>query len=245
MYYLTIDKTSTVAIYKQIEEGILKALQTKLLRAHDVLPKEDDLCDFFNISRTVVRQAYQSLEDQGVLYRVKGKGTFVSTTSHIQFTHNDILRLDKVVLQKKAHVQQSVIFTDHKKVLPSTALAVDFPIHSLVTCHAHVLTDFSGPILYVEDIFHQKIASEVQRSLQLHASPFDELMHLCKGATMTIAIEEALGPMVSLLKLDMPDTLMRIKIAFVDAIQDVIILRQYVASGKNVMFESIIEEVPS
>lgn len=245
MYYLTIDKTSTVAIYKQIEEGILKALQANILRAHDVLPKEDDLCDFFNISRTVVRQAYQSLEDQGVLYRVKGKGTFIATTSHIHFSHNDIVRLDKVILEKKPSARQSVIFTDNKKVQPATSLAVDFPIHSLVTCHAHVLSDSSGPILYVEDIFHQKVASEVQRALQLRVSPFDELTSLCKGATLTIAIEEAIGPLVNLLKLDMPDTLMRIKITFVDAAQDIIILRQYVASGKNIVFESIIEEATS
>lgn len=242
MYYLTIDKTSSVPIYKQIEDGILRALDAQILRTHDVLPKEDDLCEFFSVSRTVVRQAYQSLEDQGVLYRIKGKGTFISATSHLNFTHNDVVRLDKVIMQKKNNVSHHVIFTENKRVTPATPLAVDFPIHSHVISHAHVLLNPHGPLLYIEDVFHQKLNQDVQRALQLKLSPFDEVSSLFKGATMTISIEDAQGPLLNLLKLDLPDTLMRVKLTFLDAAHEVVVVRHYVASGKNTTLESIIEE---
>jgi GntR family transcriptional regulator len=42
------------------------------------IPGEQDLCEHYQISRTVVRQALRELEYAGVITRQKGKGTFVS-----------------------------------------------------------------------------------------------------------------------------------------------------------------------
>jgi DNA-binding GntR family transcriptional regulator len=242
MYYLHIDKTSSVPIYKQIENGILKALDAHILRTHDVLPKEDDLCDFFSVSRTVVRQAYQSLEDQGILYRIKGKGTFISATSHLTFVYQDLLRLDKALLQKKNDVKSFVVLNDYKEVQPASTLAVYFPIQSRVISQAQVYANPFGPLLYVEDVFHSNIAQEVEWAIHQKQSPFDAVLSHFKGATMTISLEEAIGPIVNLLKLDMPDAIHRIKITFVDHNNDIIALRQYIMSGKNSNLETLIEE---
>jgi GntR family transcriptional regulator len=42
------------------------------------LPGESDLCKAFDVSRTVIRQALQELEYKGLIYREKGRGTFVA-----------------------------------------------------------------------------------------------------------------------------------------------------------------------
>jgi GntR family transcriptional regulator len=42
------------------------------------IPGEQDLCELYQISRTVVRQALRELELEGVINRRKGKGTFIS-----------------------------------------------------------------------------------------------------------------------------------------------------------------------
>ncbi|MBS3991105.1 MAG: GntR family transcriptional regulator [Erysipelothrix sp.] len=241
MYYLNIDKTSSTPIYKQIEDGIIHALDSHLLRTHDLLPKEDDLCEFFSISRTVVRQAYQSLEDQGVLYRIKGKGTFISATSHLTFNYNELLRLDKALIQKKSDVSSFILLNDSKVVHPATTLAVYFPINTTVTIQSQVYANPFGPLLFVEDTFHSKVNKEVQWAIHQKKSPFDALMPLFKGATLTISLEEATGPIVSILKLDLPDALHRIKISLLDQDGDIIVVRQYVASGKNTTFETLIE----
>lgn len=241
MYYLNIDKSSSIPIYKQLENGILAALDARILRTHDVLPKEDDLCDFFSISRTVVRQAYQSLEDQGILYRVKGKGTFISAISHLSFSTNDILRLEKALLEKKKDISKFVVLNDSATVLSASTLAVHFPIHSIVNVHAVVYSNPFGPLLYVEDVFHSKVAQEVSNALSQNHSPFELLSPQFKGASLSVSLEDAAGPITSLLKLDLPDAIHRVKIAFVDENQDVIVLRQYILSGKNTSFETLIE----
>ena len=48
------------------------------LRPHTRLPSEPEFLAILNISRTTIRQAWQVAEDEGLLYRVRGKGTYVA-----------------------------------------------------------------------------------------------------------------------------------------------------------------------
>ncbi len=43
-----------------------------------MLPSESDLCRQYSVSRTVLRQALGELEDDRLIHKVKGKGTFVT-----------------------------------------------------------------------------------------------------------------------------------------------------------------------
>jgi GntR family transcriptional regulator len=44
----------------------------------DQIPSEKSLCEHYQVSRTVVRQALRELEHEGAIRRKKGKGTFIS-----------------------------------------------------------------------------------------------------------------------------------------------------------------------
>jgi GntR family transcriptional regulator len=61
---------------------LMKLLQDDIEDARwsvgDPIPSEHELCDLYGVSRTVVRQALGALASNGLLYRVKGKGTFVA-----------------------------------------------------------------------------------------------------------------------------------------------------------------------
>jgi GntR family transcriptional regulator len=48
------------------------------LAPHEKLPTERELADEFEISRLTVRRALDQLENDGIVYRVQGAGTFVS-----------------------------------------------------------------------------------------------------------------------------------------------------------------------
>ena len=48
------------------------------------LPSEGDLCRQFDVSRTVVREALQQLVNEGLIYRLQGKGAFVRARREAQ-----------------------------------------------------------------------------------------------------------------------------------------------------------------
>lgn len=73
-----LDKKSPIPLYYQLKQAILSEIHDESVSDGDILPTEDKFCTHYGISRTTVRQAIVELVQEGVLYRVKGKGTFVS-----------------------------------------------------------------------------------------------------------------------------------------------------------------------
>lgn len=73
----TIDKSSTVPYYRQLKEILRADIEQRDLRSGTRLPGDHDLCERYGVSRPVVRQALSELQYEGVLERVKGRGTFV------------------------------------------------------------------------------------------------------------------------------------------------------------------------
>ncbi|SBT42300.1 GntR family transcriptional regulator [Micromonospora auratinigra] len=67
-------------------EALYTALRTEIgatLRPHDPLPSERELVARFGVSRATVRQAVGRLEEEGLVYRSQGAGTFVADPSTI------------------------------------------------------------------------------------------------------------------------------------------------------------------
>jgi DNA-binding GntR family transcriptional regulator len=77
MNYIRINKFSKVPLYLQLKDSIKAAILSGILKDKDKLPTEEFIGQVFNVSRPVVRQAYQSLIDEGLITRHQGKGTFV------------------------------------------------------------------------------------------------------------------------------------------------------------------------
>ncbi len=48
------------------------------LHEHEAIPSETELCQSYDVSRTTVRKAISDLAQEGLVYTVQGKGTFVS-----------------------------------------------------------------------------------------------------------------------------------------------------------------------
>lgn len=73
-----IKKDSPIPIYYQLEEIIKDLIEKGELKPGDSLPAEREYAEKFEISRMTVRQAFTQLVNDGYLYRIQGKGTFVA-----------------------------------------------------------------------------------------------------------------------------------------------------------------------
>lgn len=74
----SIDKNTPIPLYFQLKQLLIEEIVNGNLSVEDVLPTEKEFSEMFDLSRTTVRQALQELTQEGYLYRVKGRGTFVA-----------------------------------------------------------------------------------------------------------------------------------------------------------------------
>lgn len=73
-----IDRDSPIPYYFQLKQILLGFIEEGEYEPEDKLPSEQEMCAAYEVSRTVVRQALNSLESEGFLRKRKGRGTFVA-----------------------------------------------------------------------------------------------------------------------------------------------------------------------
>jgi GntR family transcriptional regulator len=104
----TIDREAPVPMYRQLGARIIEAIEQRGLGPGDLLPGEHRLCEEFGVSRTVVRQALAQLEHQGVIERVKGKGTFIAHQKTPESLVHTLAGLYEEVAARGGHVHSEV-----------------------------------------------------------------------------------------------------------------------------------------
>lgn len=73
-----LDKQSRIPMYVQIEEELKRRVDEGEFAVGAAIPSERELTELFGVSRMTVRQSITNLVNEGLLYREKGRGTFVA-----------------------------------------------------------------------------------------------------------------------------------------------------------------------
>ena len=73
-----LNKNTPIPLYYQLKEIIREQIDIGELKPGDILPSERELSEKYIISRPTIRQALKELVNEGLLYREKGRGTFVA-----------------------------------------------------------------------------------------------------------------------------------------------------------------------
>lgn len=75
---MQITNGSPVSLYVQLKELLVHEIKENKLKPHERIPSERELCEKYHLSRTTVRQGITLAINEGLLYRIHGKGTFVA-----------------------------------------------------------------------------------------------------------------------------------------------------------------------
>jgi len=75
---------SPMPLYSRIRDELRAQIISGAYRVHDRLPSESELIAQYGVSRITVRHALSELEKEGVLFKVAGKGVFVSKPKPFQ-----------------------------------------------------------------------------------------------------------------------------------------------------------------
>ena len=70
-------------LYSQVENNLRQQIISGELGVGEKIPTELELCERYSVSRITVRKAVQNLVDEGLIYRLRGKGSFVSVPKRV------------------------------------------------------------------------------------------------------------------------------------------------------------------
>lgn len=171
MNYIKIDKTIKKALYLQIKDSIEEAIKSGELTDNDRLPTESELCEVFKISDIVVKNAYKMLVKQGLIIRVQGSGTFVSTRKVFKFPlagfdrlssfsgYNYQSKFKKVILFDISSEDPMVISTLQlpEKTSYFVIKYIVFIEHAEVLMQTLYLSQMKFPDLKIHDIEHHNL----------------------------------------------------------------------------------------
>lgn len=74
---ITLDKESPVPLYHQLREMLRSQIERGDYPEANPIPTEPELEQLYGVSRVTVRRAVQELVQEGLLAKLRGKGTFV------------------------------------------------------------------------------------------------------------------------------------------------------------------------
>jgi DNA-binding transcriptional regulator YhcF (GntR family) len=80
MFDFAIDKKKSLPVHQQLARGLKK--YAMLLKHGAKMPSENILCREFSLARMTVSRALNDLVKDDILFRIKGKGTFVNKPQH-------------------------------------------------------------------------------------------------------------------------------------------------------------------
>lgn len=111
---------SPAPLYAQIKQLLRERILDGTYQPHQQMPSEAEMMAGFGVSRITVRQALADLQNEGLIFRLHGKGTFVSKPKAFQ----DLGRLQGFGEAMREHGYESFNrVLSLKSVTPAPAVA--------------------------------------------------------------------------------------------------------------------------
>ena len=115
---MVIDKRSPVPAYYQLKNYIIDSISSGQWKKDNPIPSERELAMFAKVSRMTVRQAINELVNEGILYRVKGKGTFITRT---KIEQKNIMSFSEMVKSKGMVPNTQILEFNSERSYPDIA----------------------------------------------------------------------------------------------------------------------------
>lgn len=80
----TFEPNSPIPLYQQIKAALRSGILDGQYPPHSRMPSESELQGMFDVSRITIRQALGDLQKEGLIFKVHGKGSFVSQPKAVQ-----------------------------------------------------------------------------------------------------------------------------------------------------------------
>jgi GntR family transcriptional regulator len=209
---MTVERLDNLPLADRARAAILEAILEK--RFSDRLPAEDALADMLNVSRTTIRTALQSLEQDGIITRRRAVGTTINT--HVRPATLALQRLVGFdwLLREKGHevrVEQS-----WERAAPPAYITEVFDLNPDEDCYVTSKCYYADGRLaiYIRDVVPWNRLREEKLKDPLPASMFEFSRHYCQEpvhhAVVELAAQVKRDESTTRLEVDPGDPFMRL-----------------------------------
>ena len=98
-------------LYIRIKDYILENINAGKLKPGDKIPSEKELGELFNVSRITASTAVRDLMNDGIVYRIQGKGTFISSNREENIESHSTFGFDAIdggIINEGEHITKDV-----------------------------------------------------------------------------------------------------------------------------------------
>lgn len=138
---------------QHVKEYLLNYIEQSQLKRNDPLPSEASISKKLGVSRNTLREAYISLENEGVIVRRHGIGTFVAHSHIIRDSLNEFLPFAQIIQSSGYTPTFQTLSMSFENVSADVSKVLNVsPETSLRRIKRLVLAD-QQPVIYVDDFF--------------------------------------------------------------------------------------------
>lgn len=116
--------------YRTISKELHQDILNELYKEHQKLPSERELMERFSVSRMTIRQAVDYMITQGFVYRIAGRGAFVSSVRFLR--DNKITSFTQSMKELDYPVSNEVLLVEKKKATKEVAQIFQLQDHEEV-----------------------------------------------------------------------------------------------------------------
>lgn len=87
------------SLYEQIVDNIKEQIMTGILKENTQLPTVRELSQLLTINPHIVQKSFQTLDQEGYIYTIANKGTFVSSRKHVKIDEQKVDDMIQVIVE--------------------------------------------------------------------------------------------------------------------------------------------------
>ncbi len=122
----------------KVKEQIVQAISQEGFLDNGRLPTEPELANIFQVSRTTVRSALQSLEDDGIIVKMHGIGNFIQTLDKKTGRFYNLgylnFEMSETPVMTVCHLKKTTLSAAVAKQLDTESGAIAYEVSKVMQC---------------------------------------------------------------------------------------------------------------
>lgn len=155
-------REAPVPLYHQLELQLREALESGRYRSGDRLPTESELQRTYDVSRVTVRTALRRLEEDGLIFTQRGRGTFVTSQAleehKIERHATQLLAFEEDLLRQAGPPSIAVLAIERSPTPHRIAILLNVEEGIEITRVRRVGSVGDGPLWIESRFFHPDVA---------------------------------------------------------------------------------------